>query len=214
MLCRGRVMRFLVPATQQQLPKATSFITPFSLEWYPKPTTLFSNNPFQELVSSSSPAAVTTSGFAVRTARMSFSSDQGGQDGRFKLSESSTLLIKKGDITKWFVDGSSDAIVSIFFWVFSWFVCFDIMNWEAWVCFHGFHVDLCLISCYLCNCLFENLLNIYGCTEFSYEEFCLNRYQICWVFALGELIFGILRFAYWMTGNLLLRTKYLFYISN
>ncbi|XP_044508143.1 macro domain-containing protein VPA0103-like [Mangifera indica] len=112
MLCRGRVMRFLVPATQQQLAKATSFITPFSLEWYPKPTSLFSNNPFQELVSSSSPAAVTTSGFAVRTARMSFSSDQGGQDGRFKLSESSTLLIKKGDITKWFVDGSSDAIVN------------------------------------------------------------------------------------------------------
>ncbi|XP_044462344.1 macro domain-containing protein VPA0103 isoform X1 [Mangifera indica] len=44
---------------------------------------------------------------------MSFSSDQGGQDVHFKLSESGgTLVIEKGDITKWFVDGSSDAIVN------------------------------------------------------------------------------------------------------
>lgn len=35
-----------------------------------------------------------------------------GGDGTFKLSDSSVLKIKKGDITQWFVDGSSDAIVS------------------------------------------------------------------------------------------------------
>ncbi|KAJ0047205.1 hypothetical protein Pint_06631 [Pistacia integerrima] len=113
MLCRGRVIRFLVPATQpQQLTKTTSFVTPSSLKSYPKPRYLFTTNPFRELVSSSSPATVTTSGFAVRFARMSSSSEQGGQDGNFKLSESSALVIKKGDITKWFVDGSSDAIVN------------------------------------------------------------------------------------------------------
>ncbi|XP_031271318.1 uncharacterized protein LOC116129741 [Pistacia vera] len=113
MLCRGRVIRFLVPATQpQQLTKTTSFVTPSSLKSYTKPRYLFTTNPFRELVSSSSPATVTTSGFAVRVARMSSSSGQGGQDGHFKLSESSALVIKKGDITKWFVDGSSDAIVN------------------------------------------------------------------------------------------------------
>ncbi|OIW20025.1 hypothetical protein TanjilG_31943 [Lupinus angustifolius] len=31
---------------------------------------------------------------------------------RFPLSPSSTLVIQKGDITKWFIDGSSDAIVN------------------------------------------------------------------------------------------------------
>ncbi|XP_022764855.1 uncharacterized protein LOC111310034 [Durio zibethinus] len=36
----------------------------------------------------------------------------GGEDGHFKLSETSNLIIKEGDITKWFVDGSSDAIVN------------------------------------------------------------------------------------------------------
>lgn len=35
------------------------------------------------------------------------------EDGHFKLSETSVLKIKKGDITQWFVDGSSDAIVSV-----------------------------------------------------------------------------------------------------
>lgn len=43
---------------------------------------------------------------------MSFSSDRGSEEGHFKLSESSALVIKKGDITKWSVDGSSDAIVN------------------------------------------------------------------------------------------------------
>lgn len=37
---------------------------------------------------------------------------------RFPLSASSTLVIQKGDITKWFIDGSTDAIVSpsLFLW--------------------------------------------------------------------------------------------------
>ncbi|KAH9767493.1 Macro domain-containing protein [Citrus sinensis] len=43
---------------------------------------------------------------------MSFSSDQRSEDGHFKLSESAALVINKGDITKWSVDGSSDAIVN------------------------------------------------------------------------------------------------------
>lgn len=32
---------------------------------------------------------------------------------RFPLSDSSTLVIQMGDITKWFVDGSTDAIVNL-----------------------------------------------------------------------------------------------------
>lgn len=32
---------------------------------------------------------------------------------RFPLSDSSTLVLQMGDITKWFVDGSTDAIVSL-----------------------------------------------------------------------------------------------------
>ncbi|OMO90018.1 Appr-1-p processing [Corchorus olitorius] len=36
----------------------------------------------------------------------------GREDGHFKLSKTSLLKINKGDITKWFVDGSSDAIVN------------------------------------------------------------------------------------------------------
>ncbi|KAE8702638.1 Detected protein of confused Function [Hibiscus syriacus] len=35
-----------------------------------------------------------------------------GEDGQFKLSETSVLKIQKGDITRSFVDGSSDAIVN------------------------------------------------------------------------------------------------------
>ncbi|XVF24329.1 hypothetical protein REPUB_Repub13aG0118400 [Reevesia pubescens] len=40
------------------------------------------------------------------------SSSTGGEDAHFKLSETSKLIIKKGDITQWSVDGSSDAIVN------------------------------------------------------------------------------------------------------
>ncbi|KAI5346687.1 PREDICTED: O-acetyl-ADP-ribose deacetylase [Prunus dulcis] len=36
----------------------------------------------------------------------------GGGAVRFPLSASSTLVIQKGDITKWFIDGSTDAIVN------------------------------------------------------------------------------------------------------
>lgn len=44
---------------------------------------------------------------------MSSSNGTGGDDdGTFKLSDSSVLEIKKGDITQWFVDGTSDAIVN------------------------------------------------------------------------------------------------------
>ncbi|XWS65593.1 hypothetical protein CRYUN_Cryun05aG0127000 [Craigia yunnanensis] len=39
-------------------------------------------------------------------------SETGGEDVHFKLSETIVLKIKKGDITQWFVDGSSDAIVN------------------------------------------------------------------------------------------------------
>jgi len=36
----------------------------------------------------------------------------GGEEGHFRLSPSNLLKIQKGDITQWFVDGSSDAIVN------------------------------------------------------------------------------------------------------
>ncbi|OMO90022.1 Appr-1-p processing [Corchorus olitorius] len=36
----------------------------------------------------------------------------GGEDCHFKLSETTELKIQRGDITRWFVDGSSDAIVN------------------------------------------------------------------------------------------------------
>ncbi|TXG49977.1 hypothetical protein EZV62_025852 [Acer yangbiense] len=48
-----------------------------------------------------------------KTLAMSHSSNTGGGGGGFKLSESSVLKINKGDITQWFIDGSSsDAIVN------------------------------------------------------------------------------------------------------
>lgn len=37
----------------------------------------------------------------------------GGEVDRFELSPSSVIKIRKGDITEWFVDGSTDAIVSL-----------------------------------------------------------------------------------------------------
>lgn len=44
------------------------------------------------------------------------SSLSNGGDGvvRFPLSPSNALIIQKGDITKWYIDGSSDAIVRFF----------------------------------------------------------------------------------------------------
>jgi len=41
-------------------------------------------------------------------------SDAEGEDCQFKLSETTVLKIQRGDITRWFVDGSLDAIVSSF----------------------------------------------------------------------------------------------------
>ncbi|XVF24330.1 hypothetical protein REPUB_Repub13aG0118500 [Reevesia pubescens] len=40
------------------------------------------------------------------------SSSTAGEDAHFKLSETSKLIIKKGDVTQWSVDSSSDAIVN------------------------------------------------------------------------------------------------------
>lgn len=43
---------------------------------------------------------------------MSFGGGGSGSDAHFNLSESTILKILKGDITKWSIDGSSDAIVN------------------------------------------------------------------------------------------------------
>lgn len=49
-----------------------------------------------------------------RTSTVSFSSMASGDEGAvFNLSDSSFLKILKGDITKWSVDATSDAIVSL-----------------------------------------------------------------------------------------------------
>lgn len=55
---------------------------------------------------------------SVRVSTMS----NGTEEIRFPLSPSSALVIHKGDITKWFVDGSSDAIVSFPFSFFLFFL--------------------------------------------------------------------------------------------
>ncbi|EOY20136.1 hypothetical protein QUC31_005812 [Theobroma cacao] len=57
-------------------------------------------------VSLTSPSGCGVVGFS------NMASAAGGEDGHFKLSETSELIIKKGDITRWFVDGASDAIVN------------------------------------------------------------------------------------------------------
>ncbi|EOY20143.1 Appr-1-p processing enzyme family protein isoform 3, partial [Theobroma cacao] len=60
---------------------------------------------------SSSTAAAAAAAFkVVGFSRME--SAIGGEDGHFKLSETTELKIQKGDITLWFVDGFSDAIVN------------------------------------------------------------------------------------------------------
>lgn len=48
------------------------------------------------------------------TAKVSSLSNGGDGVVRFPLSPSSALVIQKGDITKWSIDGSSDAIVCFF----------------------------------------------------------------------------------------------------
>ncbi|OMO63682.1 hypothetical protein CCACVL1_22355 [Corchorus capsularis] len=79
---------------------------------YPKPSTckILSrrhhsttfHNPLKPSLTSSTASGVV--GFS------KMASAAGEEDGQFKLSETSLLKINKGDITKWFVDGSSDAI--------------------------------------------------------------------------------------------------------
>ncbi|KAL9421827.1 hypothetical protein AB3S75_034155 [Citrus x aurantiifolia] len=101
----GRLIRFLLPATQ--LPQATNFST------FPKSRTSVFDNSLATRAKAKT-ISVGDRGVGVRavSVTMSLSSDQRSEEGHFKLSESATLVIKKGDITKWSVDGSSDAIVN------------------------------------------------------------------------------------------------------
>uniref|UniRef100_A0A0A0L3R2 Uncharacterized protein n=1 Tax=Cucumis sativus TaxID=3659 RepID=A0A0A0L3R2_CUCSA len=46
-----------------------------------------------------------------RTFAVSMAKPSGSGVVRFKVSPSTACVIQKGDITKWFIDGSSDAIV-------------------------------------------------------------------------------------------------------
>ncbi|KAK8546048.1 hypothetical protein V6N12_026852 [Hibiscus sabdariffa] len=79
---------------------------------YPKtpPHKIFSRNPStsQNILEPSFPSSPSRGvvGFSA------MASATAGEDGRFKLSETSVLKINKGDITQWFIDGSSDAIVN------------------------------------------------------------------------------------------------------
>ncbi|OVA17272.1 Macro domain [Macleaya cordata] len=63
---------------------------------------------------------------------ISMTSNGGGDDRRrivhFSLSSSSSLKIQQGDITKWFVDGASDAIG-----LFSWTVKLGLLSAPSWV---------------------------------------------------------------------------------
>ncbi|KDO42953.1 hypothetical protein CISIN_1g0245772mg, partial [Citrus sinensis] len=98
-----RLIRFLLPATQ--LPQATNSST------FPKSRTSVSDNSLATRAKAKT-ISVGDRGVGVTavSVTMSFSSDQRSEDGHFKLSESAALVINKGDITKWSVDGSSDAI--------------------------------------------------------------------------------------------------------
>ncbi|PRQ59594.1 hypothetical protein RchiOBHm_Chr1g0371901 [Rosa chinensis] len=61
---------------------------------------------------------------------------------RFPLSDSSTLVIQMGDITKWFVDGSTDAILlhllyslgEIYREILCMFVSFSLFCVSFWAC--------------------------------------------------------------------------------
>lgn len=137
------IRRFLVPGIESYT--CTAFSS------YPKSRTVNSNNPFLKLFPSSTDTAITRgrkisgSSFGVRVLTMSFSSSQGGGDGRFQLSESSSLVITKGDIARWFVDRSTDAIVSTLFlslfpcnilWVSVFFCCFGFWFVEFYYVFY------------------------------------------------------------------------------
>lgn len=121
MICSRRFLtRFLLPG--RQLLERTSQSSYSTTVSYSNIPTLYSKNsrillslPSQtpSLTSSATKESGSrTAATVVRAQTMSFSSISGGDDGDFKLSESSVLKIKKGDITQWSIDGSSDAIVS------------------------------------------------------------------------------------------------------
>lgn len=119
-----RLIRFLLTVTQ--LPEANDFST------FPKSRTFISDNSLTTRAKAKT-FSVGDRGVGVRAVSetMSFSSDRGNEEGHFKLSESSALVIKKGDITKWSVDGSSDAIVSAVIY-FS-FAVFIVLSWTGFI---------------------------------------------------------------------------------
>ena len=95
---------------------------------FPTPTTAASTFPKVVSVSSYNPKLscskiISTNHLTIRNIfKLSFevvgfsrmASATEGEHGRlFKLSATTELKIQRGDITKWFVDGSSDAIVSV-----------------------------------------------------------------------------------------------------
>ncbi|XVF41212.1 hypothetical protein PTKIN_Ptkin01aG0262400 [Pterospermum kingtungense] len=109
----GRGIRFLAVQVFPTLTTASTSSTRIvSSSSYPEPSSrkIFGINhrTFQNILKlslTSSPACGVV-GFS------KMASAAGAEDGHFKLSETSVLKIKKGDITQWFVDGSSDAIVN------------------------------------------------------------------------------------------------------
>lgn len=109
----GRGIKVL-PFHSHLIPATTTIASLFS---HPNPTSfkIAFKNPLQNIVESSSPVRGIV-GFSI------MASATAGEDGHFKLSETSVLKINKGDITKWFIDGSSDAIVSPFSLIFSFFL--------------------------------------------------------------------------------------------
>ena len=100
--CRGRSL-LVASRTLKTTPTITTktIITSSTLNPNPTTTRLFH---YRTRLTHSSPP------FLMAAARVS---NEGG-DGvvRFHLSPSAALVIQKGDITKWFVDSKTDAIVS------------------------------------------------------------------------------------------------------
>ncbi|XP_017984119.1 PREDICTED: uncharacterized protein LOC18587480 isoform X5 [Theobroma cacao] len=110
----GRGIRLLAfqhfPTLTTASTSSSTRIVSFSSYPYPTSYKIFSRNhcTFQNIfkLSLTSPSGCGVVGFS------KMASAAGGEDGHFKLSETSELIIKKGDITRWFVDGASDAIVN------------------------------------------------------------------------------------------------------
>lgn len=107
--CRGRSLLVASRTLKTTPTTTTKTIVTSSSTLNPNPTSTTFHYRTRLTQSYSSPpflmAAATSS-----TARVS----NGGGDGvvRFPLSPSAALVIQKGDITKWFVDSKTDAIVS------------------------------------------------------------------------------------------------------